>query len=165
MRYREVSQALICLCLSLVAAALSGRPGPRRALVVIPQTELEIKFSLYLNSLRGKDTCAHNHSITIVLTVFVLDSGFELDVVHTLQDSTSIELYENIALLSGGLRAKQYKRLLQFIDRGGNILIAVDEFLTTQTRDFLQSCGVAVLPNTSVVVDHSSYALTADRCP
>lgn len=83
--------------------------------------------------------------------------------VHALEDSRILERYDNIALLLEGLTAEQYKQLLQYIDRGGNILIAVDELLTTQTRDFLRSCGVAVRPIASVVVDHSAYALTADR--
>lgn len=70
--------------------------------------------------------------------------------------TAGVTSYSNIILFAEA-SDKHYKALLSFVDGGGNLLIAVDASLSVQTRDFLNSCGVAVRPNATNLIDHASH--------
>ena len=87
------------------------------------------------------------------------EQGFTLDVTYSfskvLQDDNPFR-YHNIILFSG-LSKKHYAWILQFMDHGGNVLLAFDTHCSTATQRFLRNCGIAVDPQPENVLDYSAF--------
>jgi len=130
---------------------LQGQEGGRRTLVLLDDLSR-----------------VHDHSIFFAN---LAQSGHELSYFQsTSQDlklkKYGVNQYDNIIMLNADeLNTITFQNIVDFVDEGGNVLVAVDGVVSEATRSFAESCGIDFDRKGSQVLDHFSFEASADaRC-
>jgi len=99
----------------------------------------------------------------------LVQAGHEL----TYFQSTSPELklkkygvaqYDNIILFNADeFNTITFQNILEFVDEGGNILVAVDGKASEAMRSFAELCGIDFDRKGTQVLDHFSFDAAADK--
>mmetsp|Transcript_24995 Transcript_24995/g.80541 ORF Transcript_24995/g.80541 Transcript_24995/m.80541 type:complete len:463 (+) Transcript_24995:26-1414(+) len=128
----------------------SSRVGGLRTLVVVKDDGVRQSHSMFL-----KDLEARGHSTTVVRAD---DSGVVLQ-------KYGEYLFDHLVLLApdaediGGL---DVQHIVNFVDDGGNLMMALDETASDFMRDLASECGVEVDEPGTVVMDHVDHNSGSD---
>ncbi|GAV76767.1 DDOST_48kD domain-containing protein [Cephalotus follicularis] len=147
----SIFKAVITLLLPLVCLSFSPEePTDRRILVLVDDFSLKSSHSIFFNSLRSRG--------------FLLDIKLAEDPALSLQRYGQY-LYDALVLFSpstdrfGG--SLDLAAVLDFVDSGHDLIIAVDASASDLIKNIATECGVDFDEDPStVVVDHGSYAVS-----
>jgi len=136
--------------LSFVLAVLSSdAPSGHRTLVLVDTFEVRYTHSQFLRNLQ--------------------DRGYKLT--FALADDPELSLsahgefkYDNIIIFAPGVEefggAVTSSTFIEFIDRGGNLLVATDSSIGDPIREIASECGVEFDEDGTYVIDHTNYDLS-----
>ncbi|CAF4020356.1 unnamed protein product, partial [Rotaria magnacalcarata] len=107
----------------------------------------------------------------IIIHLFCLDRGFEIT--FRSSDDSSLQIvkygeyiYDNIILFAPGTKEfggrLDAEVLTEFIDAGGNILIAGSNTIGDAIREFAGECGIEFADDKNAVIDHLNYDANDD---
>jgi len=139
--------AFFCLVLlSFVLSVLSEAPSGFKTLVLVDSFEVRYTHSHFLRNLQDR-----GYQLT-----FALADDPEL----SLSDHGDFK-YDNIIIFAPGVEefggAVTSSTFIEFIDRGGNLLVATDSSIGDPIREIASECGVEFDEDGTYVIDHSSY--------
>lgn len=124
---------------------MMGEAGGSRTLVVLNDMSVVQSHSLFFGGLqRLGHELTYKDPAGVVLTKY------------------GESVYDNIVVLASDIEDMS-DELLDFMGKGGNILVATDENAGSSLRDFAESCGVEFDSEGSYVVDHFSYSASEDK--
>ncbi|CAF4776100.1 unnamed protein product [Rotaria socialis] len=109
--------------------------------------------------------------IEIIIHLFCLDRGFEIT--FRSSDDSSLQIvkygeyiYDNIILFAPGTKEfggrLDAEVLTEFIDAGGNVLIAGSNTIGDAIREFAGECGIEFADDKNAVIDHLNYDANDD---
>lgn len=124
---------------------MMGEAGGSRTLVVLNDMSLVQSHSLFFGGLkRMGHELTYKDPAGVVLTKY------------------GESVYDNIVVFASDIEDTS-DDLLEFMNKGGNILVATDENIAKSLRDFAENCGVEFDSAGSHVVDHFSYSAAEDK--
>jgi len=130
----------------LLAVLSSDAPSGFRTLVLVDTFEVRYTHSFFLRNLQDR-----GYQLT-----FALADDPEL----SLADHGEFK-YDNIIIFAPGVEefggAVTSSTFVEFIDRGGNLLVATDSTIGDPIREIASECGVEFDEDGTYVIDHTSY--------
>ncbi|CAH9086989.1 unnamed protein product, partial [Cuscuta epithymum] len=127
-----------------------NNPTDRRILVVVDDASIKSSHSIFFNSLQSRG--------------FVLEFKLANDTSISVQRYGKY-LYDGLILFSPSVEkfggSLDLAAILDFVDSGGDLILAADANASDLIRNVVAECGVDFDEDTSaVVIDHSSYAVS-----
>jgi len=141
----------LLICLGTLQTIWANGSAGSRVLVLVDHLSIKESHSIYFQSLK--------------------DRGFELT--FKLADDASLSLfafgrpkYEHLILFSPSVEefggSIHVQSITEFIDNGGNVLVAVDENVGEAIRELAVECGIEIDEEGAQVIDHLNYDLSDD---
>lgn len=130
---------------------LQGKVGGHRTLVLLDDMLQRYRYSIFFDRLSGR-----GHEL-----IFMSSSSPTLELMKYGE-----YLYDNIVLFSPSVddfNSITFDNILEFVNTGGNILVAADGEITDNMRQFAASCGIEFDKKNSQIIDHFSYAPNVDE--
>mmetsp|Transcript_32652 Transcript_32652/g.33298 ORF Transcript_32652/g.33298 Transcript_32652/m.33298 type:complete len:462 (-) Transcript_32652:143-1528(-) len=142
---------LLCISSKPYQVPLQGKVGGQRTLVLLDDTLQRYKYSIFFESLSAR--------------------GHQLSFISTSSPSLSLlkygeYLYDNILLFAPSaddFSIISFDDILDFVNFGGNLLVATDSEISDNMRQFAASCGVEFDKKNTEVIDHFSYEPSVDK--
>eukprot|EP01041_Mallomonas_annulata_P000642 gene642-1237_t len=129
---------------------LQGNVGGHRTLVLLDDLLQRYKYSIFLDNLT-----ARGHVL----------SFFSTDAQGLVLMKYGEHLYDNIILFAPAaddFSVITFDNILDFVNAGGNLLVAVNGEITENMRIFAASCGVEFDKKGTEAIDHFSYISSLD---
>nr|CCA17402.1 putative dolichyldiphosphooligosaccharideprotein glycosyltransferase 48kD subunit [Albugo laibachii Nc14] len=145
-----IASILLSMLLYCVSSKAAVSESVRTA-VVLENEEGLSTYSKFFNQLRER-----GHSLTFdfgnATKAFLLEKYDE-------------KLYDHLILMSSDIKATRLtaQNLMDFLEKGGNILLSANTHLSKDLRKFSLQCGVAFSSDAQVVLDHVARVDTASN--
>jgi len=130
---------------------LQGKVGGHRTLVLLDDMLQRYKYSIFFDNLSDR-----GHEL-----IFMVSSSPNLVLMKYGE-----YLYDNIVLFSPSaedFNSITFDNILEFVNAGGNILVAADNEVTDNMRQFAASCGVEFDKKNAEIIDHFAYEPSIDE--